>query len=224
MTKMNDNKVWLITGASKGLGKNLVESVLERGDCVVATSRSRAGLTASLGLETDYFLPVVVNLSDPESIQSAVNQAQQKFGRIDVLVNNAGYGQFGAVEELTDAEVRGNFEVNVFGLLNMVRGVLPLMREKKSGHVLNISSIGGILGEYPGVGVYCATKFAVAGLTEGLYSDLKPLGIRVSVVYPGYFRTDFLSSESVAAPRQPIPDYVESKKVVDAHLNTINQN
>lgn len=222
---MNSTKsVWLVTGASKGLGLSLVKRLLAEGHSVVATSRRLDALTRAVGPQSASFLPVEVDLSDEASVRRGVERAIATFGRVDVLVNNAGYGQFGVVEEVTDQEARLNFEVNVFGLLNITRAVLPFMREAKSGHVFNISSIGGYTGAFAGVGIYCATKFAVAGLSEGLKADVEPFGIHVTVVYPGYFRTDFLSGDSMGLPSRPMAEYVAARALVDQHASVINQN
>lgn len=213
-------KVWFITGASKGLGLAFTEHLLKQGHKVASTSRN----LSSLGPESENFLPLEINLSDANSIAKAVEKTIAKFKTIDVLINNAGYGQGGAVEEVSDQLARTNFEVNVFGLLNVTRAILPIMRKNKSGHVMNISSIGGFSGNYSGFGIYCGTKFAVAGITEGLYSDLKPLGIHATLIYPGYFRTDFLTSDSFSAPDNKISDYKSAQESLDAHSNTINHN
>lgn len=213
-------KVWFITGASKGLGLAFTKHLLENGQLVAATSRNLSGLDK----ESTQFLPLQVDLSDEKSIAEAVTKTLEKFKTIDVLVNNAGYGQGGAVEEISDTLARKNFEVNVFGLLNVTRAVLPTMRKNKSGHIMNISSIGGFTGDFSGFGIYCGTKFAVAGITEGLHADLKPLGIYTTLIYPGYFRTDFLTSDSFSKPDNVIEDYVSAHDVLDMHSNSINHN
>lgn len=214
------SKVWFITGASKGLGLAFTKRLLEEGHKVVATSRN----VKALGPETESFLPLELNLSSEVSVSNAVAKTLSKFEAIDVLVNNAGYGQGGAVEEVSDELARKNFEVNVFGLLNVTRGVLPVMRQQKSGHVFNIASIGGFSGAFPGFGIYCGTKFAVAGVTEGLYAELKPLGINTTLVYPGYFRTEFLSSGSFVGPDRTIAEYQEAKDILDKHSASIHGN
>src|SRR5690606_37421739 len=146
------------------------------------------------------------------------------FGKIDVVVNNAGYAQIGTIEELTDEEARGNFDVNVFGTLSVIRNVMPYLRNQKSGTIFNISSVGGLFGSFAGWGVYCATKFAVAGFTEALAEEAKEFGVNVSVVYPGYFRTDFLAKGSVKTPKQAIQDYETARQSEQAHLDSINGN
>jgi hypothetical protein len=189
-------KVWFVTGASRGFGLEIAREALARGDRVVATARKPEAVAAALGPH-DNLLAVALDVTDESQARAAAEQAVARFGRIDVLVNNAGYGLLGAVEEASAGEVERQFATNVFGLLHVTRAVLPVMRRQGSGHVLNISSIGGYAA-YPGWGVYGATKFAVEGLTEALAAELAPLGIRATVVEPGFFRTDFLDAGSVA--------------------------
>lgn len=211
------NSIWFITGGSKGMGLNLAQHLLRAGAKVAVTSRSKASLVEKLGNDSK-LLPLAADLADEASVQAAVNETISRFGGLDVVVNNAGYGQFGAVEEVSDAEARANFDINVFGVLNVLRATLPQLRKQRAGHVFNISSIAGITGGFPGFGVYCATKFAVAGLSEGLHADLVGLGINVTCVYPGYFRTDFLATGSPAQPATQIADYQSAHDVVAAHL------
>lgn len=220
---MKSNKVWFVTGASKGLGLSLVKKLLNEGYQVAGTSRNKAALIDAVG-DHKNFLPLEVNLSSEANLKEAVASTLKQFNTIDVLVNNAGYGQGGAVEEVTDEEARKNYEVNVFGLLNVIRAVLPVMRKNKSGHVFNISSIGGYDAGFSGWGVYCSTKFAVSAITEGLYQDVKELGINVTLVYPGYFRTNFLDKGSVLWASQLIADYTSAKNSMDAHKNSIAGN
>ncbi len=177
-----------------------------------------------MGVNNEAFLPLEMNLSDESDIRLCVKKTISQFGKIDALVSNAGYGQTGTIEELTDEEARNNFEVNVFGLLNVIRAVLPSMRKQKSGHIFNISSIAGIVGGFSGFGIYCSTKFAVSGITEALYADLKDLGIKVTLVYPGYFRTNFLSKGSLKLPASPIGDYKVARNLIADHVNEIDQN
>ena len=203
---MTKQKVWFITGAARGIGLEILKAVLETSDYVVATVRSSAdSLTKKLG-NPENLQVVLLDITDEQQAIAAANQAVQKFGQIDVLVNNAGYGLLSAVEEATADEVRRNFETNVFGLLNVTRAVLPHMRKKRSGHIINISSVGGLSG-YIGWGVYGSTKFAVEGLTESLALELAPLGIHATVVAPGFFRTEFLDAASLTRSGHIIPDY-----------------
>lgn len=206
---MTIQKVWFITGAARGIGLEILKAVLETGDNVVATVRSSAeSLSDKLG-NPENLEVILLDITDEQQAVAAANQAVQKFGRIDVLVNNAGYGLLSAVEEATADEVRKNFETNVFGLLNVTRAVLPHMRQKRSGHIINISSVGGLSG-YIGWGVYGSTKFAVEGLTEALALELAPLGIHATVVAPGFFRTEFLDAASLTRSGNIIPDYAET--------------
>ncbi len=214
---MENKKVWFVTGASKGLGLTLVKKLLSNGNRVAATSRNISELEKAVG-NHENFLPLSVNLIDENSVEAAVSQ----FGQLDVVVNNAGYGMIGALEELSDRESRENFDVNVFGSLNVIRKTLPQMRKQQSGHIFNISSIGGFSGNFPGFGIYCATKFAVTGFTESLAAEVKSLGIKATVVEPGYFRTEFLSSGSLAVPSNPIDAYKEVRDTQIAHQQDIN--
>jgi NAD(P)-dependent dehydrogenase (short-subunit alcohol dehydrogenase family) len=166
-------------------------------------------------------LPVQLDVTKEEQAHEAAALALKKFGRIDILINNAGYGLLGAVEEASAREVEGVFATNVFGLLNVTRAVLPQMRRQRSGHVINISLIGGYA-SHPGWGVYCATKFAVEGLTEALAGELAPLGIHTTVVEPGYFRTDFLDDQSLVRTAQRIDDYDATAGGTRAHAASVN--
>jgi NAD(P)-dependent dehydrogenase (short-subunit alcohol dehydrogenase family) len=221
---MNTRKTWLITGASKGLGLTLTKKLLAQGYNVAATSRTVDALKDAVQANTPNFLPLAMNIVDETDVSQALEKAIEHFGSIDVVVNNAGYGLIGSLEELTDKEARANFEVNVFGSLNVVRKVLPYLRAKKNGHIFNISSIGGFSGGFPGFGIYCATKFAVHGFTEALYHEVKPFGINVSLVMPGYFRTSFLDSDSIVKPKNEIDSYQNVRATQNAHLKEINTN
>ncbi|WP_225871003.1 SDR family oxidoreductase [Pedobacter frigiditerrae] len=221
---MNTRKTWFITGASKGLGLTLAKKLLAQGYNVAATSRTIDALKKAVGAETANFLPLAMNIVDEVEVDKAIKQTVTHFGSIDVIVNNAGYGQMGGLEELTDAEARTNFDVNVFGSLNVIRKALPYLRTQQNGHIFNISSIGGFTGGFPAFGVYCASKFAVHGLTESLYHEVKPFGINVSLVMPGYFRTNFLEGDSIAKPQNEIAAYQNVRDVQNAHVNEINNN
>lgn len=221
---MKDQKVWFVTGASKGLGLTLVKQLLNKGCKVAATSRNIADLITAVGVNNDSFLPLAVNLIAEDSVAEAIGKTIATFGQIDVIVNNAGYGLIGGLEELSDKESRANFDVNVFGALNIIRQALPQLRKQASGHIINIASIGGFTGGFPGFGIYCATKFAVHGFTEGLATEVKPFGINVTVVSPGYFRTEFLTADSLIAPKNPIDAYQSVRDAIDLHQNSINGN
>ncbi|MBY0479464.1 MAG: SDR family oxidoreductase [Chitinophagaceae bacterium] len=221
---MATKKVWFVTGASKGLGLALVKKLLANNYCVAATSRNVQSLVEEVGKVSNSFLPLAMNLSDNEDVKTVIAKCINYFGRIDVVVNNAGFGLIGTLEELSDAEVKNNFDVNVFGSLNVIRNVTPYLRRQQSGYIFNIASIGGYSGGYPGFGIYCSTKFAVAGFTEGLAEEMKDFGVHVSVVYPGYFRTNFLSSGSVKTAANPIAAYESARASEQAHFNEINGN
>ncbi|WP_428003152.1 oxidoreductase [Acidovorax sp.] len=216
------SRIWLITGASRGIGARIAEVALAQGDAVVATSRSADSVTERLGA-SDALLPLALDVTDEAQARHAVGAALERFGRIDVLVNNAGYGLLGAVEEATADEVRRLYETNVFGLLNVTRAVLPCMRSRRAGHVINISSLGGVRSA-AGFGVYCSTKFAVEGLTEALHAELAPLGIHATVVEPGYFRTEFLDTASLSVSPLVLEDYAPSAGVIREAARRINLN
>jgi len=205
------NKVWFITGASKGFGFEIAKAALATGDKVVATVRKNATeLAKKLGNE-DRTLVVTLDVSKEAEVKTGVKQAIDKFGRIDVLVNNAGYGLLAATEEATNEEVKKQYDTNVFGLLNVTRAVLPQMRQQGSGHIINISSLFGYLNSVPGFGLYGSTKYAVEGITEGLALELKPLGIHVTAAAPGLFSTEFVSTDS----------YQSSQLVLDAYKDSV---
>lgn len=213
---MDTRKVWLVTGASKGLGLSLVKRLLTEGYKVAATSRTAESLEKEVG-GSENFLPLEVNVTDEKSVRNAIAKTLETFGTIDVVVNNAGYGQLGTLEELSDKEARQNFDTNVFGLLNVMRNVMPHLRNKKSGHIINISSIAGFLGAFPGWGIYNATKFAVAGLTEAFSAEAASLGIKATIVYPGYFKTNFLLQGSLRLAEHPIAEYKAARDLEVVH-------
>lgn len=198
-------KTWFITGASRGFGAIVTERALAKGDAVVATARNPKAITERFGAHPN-LLAVALDVTNDAQAVAAAQAAIDRFGRIDILLNNAGFGLMGAVEEASAAEVEAVYRTNVFGLLSVIRAVLPHMRKARSGRVLNISSIGGYRGA-AGFGVYSSTKFAVEGLSEALHDELAPLGIHVTVVEPGYFRTDFLDASSLTVSPARIADY-----------------
>lgn len=221
---MSKNNVWFITGASKGLGLSLAKKLLAEGYKVAATSRTSDELIKQLGKQSNNFLPLELDIVNNNSVKAAIDKAVGHFKTIDVIVNNAGYGQIGTLEELSDEESRKNFDVNVFGLLNVVRNSMPLFRKNRSGHFFNITSVGGFNGNFPGWGIYCATKFAVSGLTEGLEAEARDFGIKTTLVYPGYFRTNFLSKGSVQMPAHPINDYEAARQSESFHQQEMDGN
>ncbi|MDW8850711.1 oxidoreductase [Flavobacterium sp. MMLR14_040] len=219
----NDKKTWFITGTSQGIGLVLVKQLLAQGFNVVATARNVDSVKKAVGSSSDQFLPLQVNLINEESVKEAVNSAIEHFGAIDYLVNNAGYGLIGGIEESSDLEVRANFDVNVFGLLNVTRAVLPHMRAEKFGHIINLSSVFGLIAG-GGWGIYCGTKFAVEGLSEALAQEVKPFGINVTIIEPGYVRTNFLNTSSLITSANPIEEYTSIREGVRAHQNDIPGN
>jgi len=193
---MGTQKVWYITGASKGLGLALVKKLLASGYKVAATSRNLQQLVEAVNYNGENFLPLEVDLSNDGNVKQSLQQTTDKFKTIDVVLNNAGYGIGGSIEELTDAETRASFDVNVFGTLNVIRNVMPYLRGQNSGHIINISSIAGFAAG-TGWSIYAATKFAVVGLSEVLAEDVKEFGVNITVVMPGAFRTEFLTADSL---------------------------
>ncbi|UJR83709.1 Hypothetical protein I5071_57800 [Sandaracinus amylolyticus] len=208
MARNESRRVWLVTGASRGFGAEIVKAALAAGDAVVATARDASGIEERLG-PSESLCALALDVTNETSIARAVEAAIARFGRIDVLVNNAGYGLIGAIEETPGDDVRRIYETNVFGLLAVTRAVLPHLRRQRAGHIVNFSSLGGYRSG-PGFGIYCSTKFAVEGISEALHAELAPLGIAVTVIEPGYFRTEFLESKSVVETSASIADYAET--------------
>ncbi len=200
-----DTPVWLITGASRGFGKEFATAALQHGCRVAAGARKPEVVRKAFGESSNLF-PVALDVTDPDQITQAVTQVIQQFGRIDVLVNNAGYGIFGALEETSDAETRAIFDTNVFGMMNVTRAVLPHMRAQGSGRIISIGSMASFACD-PGGSLYDATKFAVAAVSETLALEMKPFGIEAMVVEPGMFRTNFFDGSSIRTPENPIAAY-----------------
>lgn len=203
---MEKIKTWFITGASKGFGLHLVKQLLQAGQNVAATSRDLNALVTAVGFTGSNFLPLQVELGDEDSVGCAIHQTNHVFKGIDVVINNAGYGIGGSIEELSDYETRNSFEINVFGTLNVIRLVMPYMRNQMSGHIINVSSIAGIA-PTTGWSVYAATKFSVVGLSEVLAQDVAEFGVKVTVVAPGAFRTNFLNADSINIAQHTISGY-----------------
>jgi NAD(P)-dependent dehydrogenase (short-subunit alcohol dehydrogenase family) len=220
---MDNKKVWFITGASKGLGLSFAKHLLAKGYQVAATSRDKQSLVNAIGAH-ERFLPLAMDITSNEDVKQTIEDVIGKFGRIDVVVNNAGYSQIGTLEELSEKEVKKNFDVNVFGALHVIRNVAPYLRKQQSGHIFNIASIGGFIGDFAGFGIYCATKFAMAGFTEALAVEMKPFGVQTTLIYPAYFRTNFLEKDSAMVPQNPIEAYTNAREAEDTHLNSINGN
>jgi len=217
------SKVWFITGAARGIGFSLARQALANGDAVAVTSRRLGSLHHAFGQDNARLLALEVDLGSEASVRAAIEKTITTFGRIDRLVNNAGYGQQGTVEALTDAELRRNFEVNVFAPLHVLRHALPHLRAQRSGHIFNVASIVGFQGGYAGWGSYAATKFAIAGLTESLAAEVAELGLKATVVYPGPVRTEFLAQGVLGVAQRSIADYTEAQASLDLHLNGLHR-
>jgi len=203
-------KNWLITGVSRGLGRELAQAALARGDRVIGTVREA---DAKIADGNGTFHQLTLEVRDAQSIEATVSRAFELAGRLDVIVNNAGYGLLGPVEAVSDAELSRLFEVNVFGPLRLIRAALPRLRAQRSGHIINITSIAG-RAPNPGSGVYAATKAAMEGLSQALSQEVGPLGIKVTAIAPGAFRTDFLSDHSIRKTPTGLDDYAPSVSAV----------
>jgi short-subunit dehydrogenase len=215
---MNTPKVWYVTGASQGLGLILVKKLLENGYRVAATSRDAYTLSHAVGLiDKDRFLPMAVDLNKLDSIEESIKQTRAVFGRIDVVVNNAGYGMAGTIEETTEQDIRNIFNINVLATIEVVKSVLPVMRSQRSGYIINIGSVAGFVGA-PGWSIYSATKAAVAAFSEVIASDVKEFGIKVTVAEPAGFRTGFLTKNSLALIPVKIEGYEAVKNTQERYL------
>lgn len=215
---MNTSKVWYVTGTSQGLGLTLVRTLLNNGYRVAATSRDAHILSQAVGLiDKDRFLPLAVDLNNPDCIDESIRQTLAVFGRIDVLVNNAGYGMTGTVEETTEQDIKNIFNLNVLATINVVKAILPVMRSQGSGYIINIGSVAGFAGS-PGWSVYSATKSAVAAFSEVLALDVKEFNIKVTVVEPSGFRTGFLTKDSLAYTESKIDGYRAVKDTQERYL------
>lgn len=219
---MSEKKVWFITGCSTGFGRELAKYLLENDYRVVVTARDAAKIEDLIQIKPENAAAFSLDVTDKAQIEQVAAKAEKHFGRIDVLVNNAGFGYFGSIEESEEKEVRAMFEANFWGLSNMTRAVLPVMRRKKSGTIVNISSIGGFVGN-PAVGFYNATKFAVNGFSEALAKEVAPLGIKVIIVQPSGFRTDWAGRSANEAPAT-IEDYKETAGLNQATIRGYSGN
>ena len=200
------SRTWFITGASRGIGAEIAKAALASGDTVVATGRDRAQIEKTFTAGADLLLALELDVAQEDQAPKAVDAALARFGRIDVLVNNAGYGQLGLFEEIAADEIATQYATNVFGLFNVTRAVLPVLRRQRSGHIFNVSSVGGLVAAAGG-SIYCSTKFAIEGFSEGLAQEVAQFGIKVTLVEPGAFRTDFLNDSSVRFGANGIADY-----------------
>jgi len=204
------SKTWFITGTSRGFGREWTIAALERGDRVAATARDASTLDDLVQKYGDAILPITLDVTDRAADLAAVEQAHQHFGRLDVVVNNAGYGHFGMVEELSEAEVRAQLETNLFGALWVTQAALPFMREQGSGHILQVSSIGGI-SAFPNVGAYHASKWGLEGFSQALAQEVADFGIKVTIIEPGAFATDWGGSSATRSETDPAYDGVREK-------------
>ena len=205
---MSTSRVWFITGCSTGFGHALARRIIDRGERLVATARDKARLADLVAGHEDTVLALDLDVTDDAQITASVAAAQERFGRIDVLVNNAGYGYMTSIEEGEDHEIRRQFDANVFGLFAMTRAVLPLMRQQRAGHIMNVTSVAGLVG-FPGSGYYAASKHAVEGFSDSLLAEAGPLGIKVTCIEPGPFRTDW-AGRSMTQTVNRIADYAET--------------
>ena len=208
------SKVWFITGASRGIGAEIAKAALASGDRVVATGRNRAQIEKTFAGNASV-LAVELDVTDAAQAHRAVDAALAKFGRIDVLVNNAGYGQLGAFEENETGDIERQYATNVFGLFHVTRAVLPVMRRQRGGRIFNLSSMAGVLG-FASASIYCSTKFAVEGFSESLALEVAQFGIKITIVEPGFFRTDFLDTSSIRYGAKVVDDYVPSSTELKA--------
>lgn len=215
------SKVWFITGAGRGIGAQIAKAALEAGDRVVATGRNVEQLQQVYGQYGDRVTCLALDATREQDAVAAVETAEFRYGSIDVLVNNAGYGQLGLFEEVASEDVERQFQTNVFGMMHVTRAVLPVMRRQRRGHILNLSSVGGFMG-FDGASIYCAAKFAVEGFSESLAMEVASFGINITIVEPGFFRTDFLDKKSVQYGSKAIADYAESSSASRSTYESYN--
>ena len=220
MKTVNDTPVWLITGCSTGLGRALAGRVLARGHRLIATARHPETLAELVAVDPSRCQALALDVADAPQVAAVVAQTAAAFGRLDVVVNNAGYGLVGAVEEYDDAQIARNFETNFFGALRVIRAALPILRAQRRGHFVNVSA-AAVIANYPGFSIYGATKWALEGVSESLAAEVRPLGLKVTIVQPGPFRTDFIA-RSLERATGHIPDYDPSSGKFRRFLETMN--
>jgi NAD(P)-dependent dehydrogenase (short-subunit alcohol dehydrogenase family) len=214
------SKVWFITGTSKGFGRIWAEAALERGDRVVATARNADTLTPLAERYGELVLPLALDVTDKAAIDTAVERAHEHFGRLDVVVNNAGYGLFGTIEEVTEQQARDQIETNLFGALWVTKAALPILRAQRAGHIIQVSTIGGI-NAFPGIGLYHASKWGLEGFTQALAAEVKGFGIKVTLIEPAGYSTDWRGPSAVVA--DPMPEYEEIRNYRAARANEANE-
>ncbi|RJE73063.1 SDR family NAD(P)-dependent oxidoreductase [Reichenbachiella sp. MSK19-1] len=209
---MSTQKIWFITGASKGMGLEITKAALDNGDKVIATSRNTDTLLEKIEDHEGNLLPIKLDITNEKEIKKAILKSIDEFGQIDVVVNNAGYNLLGNIEEISDAEFRKTMDVNVFAMTHIIRNVLPHLRNQKSGHIINIASMMGYM-SYPANGSYSASKYAVIGLSEALAQEIAPFGVKVTILAPGTFRTNFMNEDTLNVAQHKIDAYNLDKQV-----------
>ncbi len=214
----NQKKVWFITGISRGFGKAIAEEALSRGDAVIGTTRDGK---SDIQKHKDNLQVMRLDVAIEKDVKTTLAKAYSIYNRLDVIINNAGYGQMGAVEEVSSDELHDQLKVNVFGTFYVIQAALPYLRAQKSGHIMNMSSIGGLTTR-PGLGAYAASKFAVEGLSQALVQEVKPLGIKVTIIEPGTFRTDFLADSSIRTAKSKIDSYSASSGELVKRFEDLN--
>ncbi|EFA76620.1 short-chain dehydrogenase/reductase family protein [Heterostelium album PN500] len=230
MSSTEDNKkVWFIAGSSSGIGLGIVQRLVELGHSVASTSRLdtdallhnvKEGIIANA--TTANYLPLKVDLTSDESVKQALTATVERFGRLDVVVNNAGFAMCGTIEELSDAELKEQFEINVFAAARVMRLSAPILRQQKSGYVINMSSLVGIWGHVAGIGAYCASKFAISGLTESFQTEMEPFGIKATAIHPGYFRSEMLDEKSMKLAKTSLDAYKASHDHYNKHRDEVH--
>ncbi|MGA3037616.1 MAG: SDR family oxidoreductase [Vulcanimicrobiaceae bacterium] len=213
-------KVWFVTGSSRGFGHVWVEAALKRGDKVAATARNVKTLDSLVEAYGDNILPLALDVTDKGAVDSAVRRAHERFGKLDIVINNAGYGLFGGIEEVNEAQARAQIETNVFGALWVTQAVLPILRAQRSGHIIQVSSIGGV-NAFPNLGLYHASKWALEGFSQSLAAEVRDFGIKVTLIEPGGYTTDWGGSSAVHA--DPLPAYEKLREAHQARRATMRR-